>query len=695
MKRFLGILALLLVAGPARADEGMWTYDNFPSKLVKEKYGFEPTEEWLDHLRLSSLRIARGCSASFVSQNGLILTNHHCVISCVEELSSAEENLVDEGFYARTLEEERACPNSEINQLLEITDVTERIRKETEGKKGAAYGEALSASLSRIENECAEGEDIRCDVMALYNGGQYHLYKYKRYRDVRLVWAPEVSVGFFGGDPDNFQFPRFNLDAAFLRAYENGEPAKSEHFLVWSREGAQEGELAFVSGHPGRTSRQQTVAQLETERDHLLPERLFYLAEYRGMLTEFQNRGPEQRRIAATELFYVENSFKALKGRWQALVNPALLDQKREEEAKLRAWVEADAKRKKAYGGSWEAIAAAQRANWPLMNEFIFIEGTRSASGFASELFSLARTLVRAAEERDKPEDQRLRGYGEANLPALEQRIASSAPIYPEFEIAKLSFSLAKMREVLGPDHPAVKEVLGKDSPESLAKKLVEGSRLADPEVRMSLWKGGKKAIDASDDAMIRFAKRIDPLARRVRATYEEKVESVVAANASSIARARFEAFGTSTYPDATFTLRLSFGQVKGWEEAGQMVPPITQLGGLFERATGADPYALPSRWYEAKPRLNLETPMNFVTDNDIIGGNSGSPAVNQKGELIGLIFDGNIHSLGGEYGFDPVTNRAVSVHGQVIIEALRKVYGADRIVDELVFSEEKETAKR
>lgn len=691
MKRLLGIMALLLAAGPANADEGMWTYDNFPSDLVQERYGFEPTEAWLDHLRLSSLRIARGCSASFVSPSGLVLTNHHCVVSCVEELSSADENLVEEGFYARTLGEERSCPNSELNQLLEITDVTERIRRETEGKDG----DALGASLARIERECAERDDLRCDVMPLYNGGQYHLYKYKRYRDVRLVFAPEASVGFFGGDPDNFQFPRYNLDAAFLRAYEDGEPAKSEHFLTWSREGAQAGELAFVSGHPGRTSRQQTVAQLETERDHLLPERLFYLAEYRGMLREFQNRGPEQRRIAATELFYVENSFKALKGRWKALVNPALLEQKGEEERELRAWVEADPAREAEYGDAWAVIEAAQRPNWELMNEFNLIEGTRAASGLASELFAHARTLVRAAEEREKKEDRRLRGYGEANLPALEQRIASQAPIYPELEIAKLGFSIAKMREVLGPDHPFVKEVLGANTPEGLAKELVEGSRLADPEVRLALWEGGKEAIEASEDAMIRFAKRIDPSARRVRAAFEEKVDAVVRSQASAIARARFAAYGTSTYPDATFTLRLSFGQVKGWEEAGEPVAPITQLGGLFERATGADPYALPARWHEAKGRLDLQTPMNFVTDNDIVGGNSGSPAVNQRGELIGLIFDGNIHSLGGEYGFDPRSNRAVSVHGRAIVEALRKVYGADRIVDELVFSDEKETAKR
>ena len=695
MRRMLGALVLCLAA-PATADEGMWTYDNFPSDAVAEKYGFAPTQEWLDHLRLSSLRIAGGCSASFVSPDGLVLTNHHCVVSCVEQLSSPSENLVDDGFYARTLEEERTCPNFELNQLRRITDVTERVRKATEGKEGKSYGEALSAELSRIEKECAKSDDVRCEVVALYNGGLYHLYEYKRYQDVRLVWAPEVSVGFFGGDPDNFEFPRYNLDAAFLRAWEGGKPAKTEHFLTWSRTGAREGELAFVSGHPGATSRQLTVAELETERDHGLPERLFYMAELRGMLTEFQKRGPEQRRIASTQLFYVENAFKALKGRWQALIDPALLERKREEEARLRAWVEADPERKQKYGGAWDAIAAAQRGTWRLMDEYAMIEGNRrGALGFRGQLFQYARLLVRGAEERTKPTEQRLREFGDANLPAIEQALASPAPVYPDLEIAQLSFSLAKLRETLGPDHPFVKEVLGKDSPESLARKLVTGSRLGDPKVRMQLWQGGEKAVDASDDAMIAFVRRIDPSARKVRAAYEAQIESVVRANASAIARARFEAYGTSTYPDATFTLRLSYGQVKGWMENGEPVHPITTMAGLFERATGAEPYALPERWWKAKSRLDLSTPMNFATDNDIIGGNSGSPMVNVRGELIGLIFDGNIHSLGGEYGFDPETNRAVAVHSRAIVEALDKVYGARRILDELVFSADKETAGR
>lgn len=693
MKRLVGALALV-VAVPAAADEGMWTFDNFPAQVVKEKYGFEPTSAWLDHVRLSSLRIAGGCSASFVSPQGLVLTNHHCVETCLEGLSSPQEDLLANGFFARTFEEERVCPNFELNQLRKITDVTDRVQKAVRGKEGKAYGEALDRELKRIHEECAKRDDVRCDVLALYNGGRYHLYEYKRYTDVRLVFAPEMAVGFFGGDPDNFNFPRYNLDAAFLRAYEKGKPVRTDHFLTWSSEGARDGELVFVSGHPGRTSRQLTVAQLEEERDVFLPEYLFFLAEYRGLLKEFQNRGPEQRRIAMGELLWVENSFKALKGRWQALVQPGLFEEKRAEEAALRAWVEEDADRKKEYGGAWEAIERTLRAQRALSLEFAMAEGSRFARGLFSELFAHARTLVRAAEEREKKPEDRMRGF--ADLAALEKRIASPAPIYPEFEIAKLSFSLTKLREALGADHPFVREVLANESPESLAKKLVEGSRLADAKVRVELWKGGKKAIEASDDAMIRFARRIDASSRRIREAYEAEVDAVVSANAGKIARARFAAYGTSIYPDATFSLRLSYGVVKGWEEGGRTIAPFTRMGGLFERATGAEPYALPAHWLEKKDRLDLSTPMNFATDNDIIGGNSGSPALNRKGELVGLIFDGNIHSLGGEYGFDPATNRAVSVDARAIVEALRKIYGADRLVDELVFSKpESETARR
>lgn len=687
MKRIVA-LALALAAGPALADEGMWTYDNFPSAKVQEAYGFAPTRAWLDEARLASARLANGCSASFVSPEGLVLTNHHCVHACVEHLSTAERDLVERGYLARSRAEELRCPAMEVNQLAKITDVTDRIARATKGKEGKAYAEALQAEIARLEKGCAKSDRVRCDVVTLYGGGQYHLYEYRRFQDVRLVFAPELASAFFGGDPDNFTFPRYNFDVAFLRVWEDGKPAKTRNWFRWSEKGAQEGGLVFVSGHPGRTSRLLTVSQLEFERDVALPERLLYLAELRGILLEFGRRGPEQKRIALTDLFAVENSLKALRGRHEALLDPALFGQLAGRERELRRWVEQEPERKAAWGTAWDEIAEAQGRLRNLYDEYLYAEGTgrvlRQPRGIMGDLFALARGLVRAAEERSKPDEKRLREFTDANLPALEAQLFSEAPIYPELEYVKLSFSLRKLREELGTDHPFVRKVLGKHAPEDLARQLVEGTKLADVSFRRSLYAGGAEAIAASTDPMIVLARTVDPDARAVRARYEQEVDAVQQRAGQQIARARFAALGTSTYPDATFTLRLSYGAVEGYEEKGERIAPITRVAGLYERATGSDPYALPPSWLRAKEKLDLDTPMNFASTNDIIGGNSGSPVINRNHEIVGLVFDGNIQSLGGEYGFDPATNRAVSVHSQVILEALDKVYGADSLLQEI-----------
>ncbi|HEY0840844.1 MAG TPA: S46 family peptidase, partial [Vulgatibacter sp.] len=449
---------------------------------------------------------------------------------------------------------------------------------------------------------------------------------------------------------------------------------------------AQAGELSFTSGHPGRTDRQLTVAQLESQRDVALPRRLIYLSELRGMLGEFQNRGPEQRRTANTLLFYVENSVKALKGMREALTEKELMDGKVADERKLREWVAADPPRQQSFGGAWAAIEAAQREYRNQVDEYLFVEGGgRSPWGFQSDLFSIARTLVRAADERAKPNEQRLREYGDANLPNLEQRLFSDAPIHPELERALLTFSLTKLREALGTDHPLVKKVLGKESPESLARTVVDGSKLRDPKVRKALYDGGAQAVAASKDPMIVLFRTIDPDARAIRSRFENTVDAVSRKNGELIARAKFEAYGTSVYPDATFTLRLSYGAVDGWEQDGKTIAPITAIDGAFERATGKDPYALPPSWWKARSSLDPKTPMNFVTTNDIVGGNSGSPVINRAGEVIGLIFDGNLPSLGGDYGFDPSVNRAVAVHSEAILAALRIIYPGQRLVDELI----------
>lgn len=681
MKRWSVVWGALLFAGLARADEGMWTYNNFPSAKVKTRYGFEPTQPWLDHVRLSSVRLAGGCSGSIVSPTGLVMTNHHCAHSCIEQLSTAKKDFVASGFLAKGEKDEVKCPEIELNQLVEIKDVTARINAATQGLSDKAFNEAQKAEMSKIEKECATGDDVRCDVVTLYRGGKYDLYKYRRYQDVRLVFAPEFAIAFFGGDPDNFNFPRYDLDVSFLRIYENGKPAKTEHYLPWSVEGVKEGDLTFVSGHPGRTSRLMTVAQLEMERDVMLPTRLLYLAELRGLLTEYQRRGPEQKRTSNHLLFAVENAFKALRGRYEALLDRKFFAAKVAAEKALRAKVDADPKLKQAFGGAWDGIAQTLEDYKAIRARHNLIEEGR---GLNSELFQLARGLVRAAEELPKPNEKRLREFADSKLPAFKQGLFSSAPIYDEFEIAKLTFALTKLREQLGADDPFVKKVLGKDSPAQVATRLVKGTQLKHVKTRKALFEGGQKAIEYSKDPMIQFARAVDPDARAIRKTYEDEVEGPLKKYSEQVAKAMFQVYGTSNYPDATFTLRLSYGQVKGYQELGKEVKPITTLAGTFERHTGSEPFALPRSWLAAKSKLELSTPMNFAATNDIIGGNSGSPVVNKKGEVVGLVFDGNIQSLGGEYGFDESVNRMVAVHSAAILHALDRVYGAQRIVSEL-----------
>jgi Peptidase S46 len=674
------LLALLLNAAAARADEGMWTFNNFPSRKVKEKYGFEPSKQWLEHVRLSSARLAGGCSASFVSEHGLVMTNHHCARSCIEDLSSAKRDYVRNGFYANTLEEEAKCPAVEVNQLLEISDVTERMHGATRGLEGEKFHAAQKAEMARIEKECARGDELRCDVVMLYKGGLFHLYRYRRLQDVRLVFAPEHAIAFFGGDPDNFEFPRYDLDVAFLRVYERGKPAKMDHFFRWSPLGARKGEVVFVSGNPGKTSRVDTIAELGYERDYALPEKLSYLAELRGMITEFQNRGPEQARTSENAKFYVENSFKALTGRRLALVDEKLLAKKVAEEKSLREQVMADPARQQTYGDAWARIEKAMDQLKSLRRQLIL----EHDAGGKSDLFFIARTLVRAGDELPRPNEERLREFSYAKIPSLKQRLFSPAPIHPELETALLSFWLVKVREYLGPDHPAVKRVLGKGSPASIARRAVFGSKLADVKLRRQLWEGGAKAVAATRDPMIALAEALDDDARAVRKRYEDQVEAVLNKNKELIAKARFELYGTSLYPDATFSPRLSYGAVEGYVQDGRKIEPLTYMGGTWERATGEDPFALPATWLKAMRKVDPKAPMNFASTNDIIGGNSGSPVINKDAELVGLIFDGNIQSLGGEYGFDESVNRAVSVHSQAILEALDKIYGANRLLREL-----------
>jgi hypothetical protein len=669
----------MLAATSARADEGMWPLEAFPAELVAQKYGFSPSREWLDKVRLSSARLAQGCSGSFVSAQGLVMTNHHCAHECVEQLSSGSKDMVQAGFYARTEQDERACPALEVNRLVAVRDVTQAIAAATAGKSGQAYSQAKKAAKTQLEGGCAASDDLRCEVVELYHGGQYRLYQYRRYQDVRLVFAPELAAAFFGGDPDNFNFPRYDLDVAFLRVYESGKPAKIDTHFAFSKQGAAEGELTFVSGHPGQTSRELTVAELAFTRDVRLPRTLLRLAELRGLLTEFQKRGKEQKRTSGGMLFGIENAFKAYRGEHEALLDTRFFDSRVRAESDFRTRLAAG--KDKTVLGQWDAIGSALASYRDIYDAYSAFERGR---GFDSELFRIARNLVRSAEELPKQNELRLREYTDAALPQLKQELFSPAPISEELEIAVFAFSLGKLRETLGVDDPRVRSVLGKKSPERLAAELVRGTGLRNVAMRKKLFEGGRAALAASRDPMIALAKLVDPAARALRKTYEDEIESALDKGHTEIARARFAVYGTRLYPDATFTLRLSYGAVQGWVERGARVRPFTTFAGAFERHTGDDPFALPRTWLAAKNKLALTTPLNFVTNNDIIGGNSGSPVLNKNAEIVGLVFDGNIHSLGGDYGFDEQQNRAVAVHSSAILEALDQIYGATRLASEL-----------
>jgi hypothetical protein len=676
--------ALLLLPSFARADEGMWTFNNFPSAKVGQAYGFSPDQKWLDHVRLSSIRLARGCSASLVSKDGLVMTNHHCAHSCIEQLSTPSRDYVQTGFYAKEVKDEVKCPDMEANQLIDISDVTGRVKDAIAGKDGKAFSDALKSVEADIAKDCTGGDNknLRCDVVDLYHGGVYNLYKYRRYQDLRLVFAPEFAIAFVGGDLDNFEFPRYDLDVSFVRIYDNGKPLDSSaNHLPFAKQDANEGDLTFVSGHPGGTDRLDTVAEVEFARDVRLPSTLLYLAELRGILEQFSEEGSEQRRNADTRLFGTENSYKALKGQFETLVDSALIKSKRDDEAVMKAKIDADPQMKADYGPAFDAIKTALEHTRLIRDRFNMLEGGR---GFDSQLFRDARYLVRHAEESGKPDGERLREYTDANFPAIKQSLLSSAPVYPDFEKTTLRFSLTMVQRLLGPDDPTVKAIFGDKSPADLAEQLVDKTSLKDPAVRAKLLEGGPAAIAASKDPMILFAKLVDPDSRAVRKDFEENIDAPMTKASSELAQARFKLYGSAVDPDATFTLRLSYGTVKGYDQKGGHVAPFTTMLGAFDRATGATPFKLPESWLAAKSKIDPAQKFDFCTTNDIIGGNSGSPVINKNAEVVGLIFDGNIQSLGGDFGYDGTVNRAVAVNSGALREALEKIYHADRLVTEL-----------
>jgi hypothetical protein len=682
----LPTLALFFLAGTAvNADEGMWLLNDPPRQHLKEKYGFDLTDAWLEHARLASVRFGSGGSGSFVSPDGLVITNHHVGADCLQKLSPKDKDYLRDGFLARTRDAELKCPDLELNVLRSIEDVTDRVNAAVTPDMPAARAfAARRAVMAAIEKESLEKTGLRSDVVTLYQGGKYHLYRYKKYTDVRLVMAPEHGIAFFGGDTDNFEYPRFDLDICFFRAYEDGKPVRPEHWLRWSAAGPAEGDLVFVTGHPGSTNRLDTLAKLRHRRDVTLPYTLNRLRTLEALFFQFSEEGPGQRKMAQKDFQRVANSRKAFAGQYQGLLDPAIIAKKADDERELRARVAADPQRLKSYGDAWDRIASAEEALAGFEHNYYLLE---RGDAFDGELFGIARHLVRLAAERPKPNADRLREYRDSALESLEFQLFSPAPIYPELERTRLAAALSFMAENLGGEHPLVVKALAGKSPAARAAELVGGSKLFDPAERRRVAAGGEKAVEESADAMLQFARLMDPDARAVRKKFEDEVEEVERQANARIARARFELLGTARAPDATFTLRLAFGVVKGYAVDGVALPFHTTFGGAFERAErqgNREPFELPKRWTDAKGRLDLQTPFNFVSTADTIGGNSGSPVLNRAGEFVGINFDRNRHGLVRNFVYTDEQARHIAVHSRGILVALRSLYDARELLHEL-----------
>ncbi|MBV8372832.1 MAG: S46 family peptidase [Candidatus Eremiobacteraeota bacterium] len=678
---FCASLLIVGLGATARTDEGMWTFDNFPSGKVAARYGFFPSKAWLDHVRVSVVRLtgSTGCSASFISATGLIMTNHHCAVGCLASLSNATHDYVESGFYAEAQSDEVKCPRLEADRLVSVTDVTAEYLAATKGKSGSSYTDATRAENAKLQKACASDPKLRCDVVTLYQGGVYDLYTYRRYRDVRLAFAPEYSVAQFGGDPDNFNFPRFDFDVSLLRAYDSGQPISTSDYLRWSPHGSSKGELVFVAGNPGGTRREWTISQVNVSRDVGLPWFFGRLAELRGRLAVFATQSPEAARESKDLRFGTENEYKRQLGEFQALLDPVFYASLQGKEIALRAQVAARPDLQREYGRAWAQMAAIQNERARLLIRANYVNNP------SGRYWRFAQTLVRLPVEKAKPNEKRLPEFSDAALVTLPDDLFDPSPIYPDLEEVQLAFFLDDLRRQFGPDDPYVKLVLQGRSPAAQAHYLISNTKLADVAYRKALYYGGQASIDASTDPFILLARAADADQRAAQIEWENTVQNPTNQLSERIARARFAITGTSVYPDATFTLRLSYGAVSGFSDDRGTFEPFTTISGLFARASGADPYVLPASWLNARAALDMRTPMNLSTSNDIIGGNSGSPLVNKNAEIVGLIFDGNIHSLGGDFGYDPRLNRAVSVDSRAIIEGLTKVYHANRLVAEIL----------
>ncbi len=681
----LAALALAPFAAAKRLDEGMWLFNNPPAKQLKQRYGFDVSAQWLEHVQKSAVRVSTGGSGSIVSADGLVMTNHHVASDILAKLSSKDRDLLVSGFYAPKVGDELKCPDLHLDVLWKIVDVTDKVEGATAGKSTAEAGAARRKAMTQLEDEGKQSTGMHCEVVTLYQGGRYHQYFYKRFEDIRLVFAPESAIAFYGGDNDNFEYPRYCLDVTFFRIYENDQPYKPEQYLRWSPNGAAANDLVFVAGHPGSTQRLNTVAHLEYLRDVSVPSVLMRLMRQEIWLQGYSGKSAEHARQAKDDLFGVQNSRKVYVGRMAGLLDPAILDAKRAEEKALRDAVNANPQWKAKWGDAWAQIERAQNTAREIAKRYSAIGGGGIALG--ADMAGFATTLVRLTDELQKPSGERLREFGDAALAQVYQRLYSPAPIYPEFEVMRLESALSQMAEQLGAIDPIVVAALAGKSPRARATECIHGSKLIDVEERRKLAEGGAAALASSNDPLIALVKTLDPHSRALRKRYEDEVQSVEREAYAKIAAARFAVQGEGVYPDATFTLRLSYGAIKGYTDGDREIPPFTEFAGVYAKAqerAGEAAYALPQTWKSAQPAVAANTAFNHVSTCDIIGGNSGSPVINRAGEVVGLIFDGNIQSLIGNYGYSETQARAVSVDSRALLTALEHVYKAERIAAEL-----------
>jgi len=661
----------------ARADEGMWLFNALPKKQLSTKYNFEPTQQWIDHVMLSSVRFNSGGSASFVSSNGLVLTNHHVAADTLFKLSTAEHNYNEDGFLAKTFEEEIPATDLELNQLISIEDVTAKVNEAVKSDMAPADAfKARQAAMAQIEKESLDKTGLRSDVVTLYGGGRYHLYRYKKYTDVRLVWAPEAASAFFGGDADNFEYPRYCLDVTLFRVYEDGKPAKIDHYLKMDPNGAKDGDLVFVSGNPGRTRRILTSDAVEYQRDTALPRTLNMLRRKEIALQQYGLEGPEQTRRGRDDLFGVQNSRKAYTGMLAGIQDPSFVESKRKSEQEIFSTLKSDPKLA-SLSGAWDTIRQLQDKRREMI--------TKGAS-LRTQLAGFAEKIVLMATEDTKPSAQRLREFRDSARQSLEQELFSDVPVYEDLERMLLADELSRLAEDRGGNDPLVKSVLAGKSPRARAAEIIAGTKLGSAQARKELAKQGLDGIKNSTDPLVDMIRKMESEYRKIREATEAIDEQERQAYAK-VTEAKFAVGGDSVYPDATFTLRLSYGAVSGYESNGKQIPSSTKLGGAFEHEKvhlEKDPWVLPKSWHAAKDKINPDIPFNFVSTCDIIGGNSGSPVVSRDGAMVGIIFDGNIESLPGDFYYSDKQARSVSVHIAGVLEAMRKIYQAGHLADQM-----------